>query len=371
MTTAPELSREQRDAVMRSELASGAYADGEPLSVISAGLVCTVDELCDSLVRQPTSHLELQRARSVRRRSLATDEVLYENRVLLYRLNGAGIAWSDTPKVLKALRTAIDVEVAVELVNIPGVYSDRMARELPPRTLGDKLSLLYVAGKHHGIEPDYQLALGTMPVEELAELRSLMQPNFPPRRLAEFAAVAETTKLAIRAKAVRTISYADYTKTAAMVSSRLGNTRVAADGQWPVPGSVLLRRYGHGFWDDALRAAGLSLPSSESRFTDNDFLDALDGFTEECIGFEHPMSIAIYDRWVYSEASMRNDRPSAVEIVRHYGSWASAMGVILPQVDEDEDDDDVVEEAIEPGVLVGLPSAVRRAIHPPQQSLGF
>jgi hypothetical protein len=353
---------------MRSDVARTAYAAGEPLRAIAATLGCSVDELCVSLAALPTTDIELQRARSVRRRSLDTDEVLYENRSLLYRLNNAGITWSDTPKVLTAIGSNIDVEVAVELVHIPGVASERTARELPPRTLGDKLSLLYVAGKLHGIEPDCQLALGTMPIEELAALRSLMQPNFPPRRLAEFAAVAETTKLAIRARAVQTISHADYTKMAATISSRLGNTRVAADDQWPVPGFVLLRRYGHGFWDDALRAAGLRLPGSESRFTDDDFFAALDGFTEECIGFEHPMSVAIYDRWVFSEASMRNDRPSAVELVRRYGSWASALGVILPPQEED----DVLEVDTEQGALVlGLPSAVRRAIHAPQPSLGF
>lgn len=76
----------------------------------------------------------------------------------------------------------------------------------------------------------------------------------------------------------------------------------------------------------------------------------------------------LYDRWVFSEASMRNDRPSAVELVRRYGSWASALGVILPPQEED----DVLEEDTEQGALVlGLPSAVRRAIHTPQQSLGF
>ena len=80
MTTAPELSREQRDAVMRSEPAGDAYAAGEPLRAIAADLGCTVDELCNFLAEQPASHLELHRARSVRRRSLATDEVLYENR---------------------------------------------------------------------------------------------------------------------------------------------------------------------------------------------------------------------------------------------------------------------------------------------------
>ncbi|BCW66039.1 hypothetical protein NicSoilB4_08020 [Arthrobacter sp. NicSoilB4] len=353
-------------------MASAAYAAGEPLRAIAAGLACTVDELCNSLAKQLTTNIELERARSVRQRSLATDEVVYENRGLLYRLNDAGIAWSDTPKVLMALETDIDVEVAVELVNIPGVYSDRMDRALPPRALSDKLSLLYIAGKHHGIEPDYQLALGTMPIEELAALRSLTQPNLSPRRLAEFAAVAETTKLAIRAREVQTVSYSDYAKTAETISLRLGNFRVAAADKWPAPATVLLRRYGHGFWEDALHAAGLRLPSSESRFTEDDFLEALDGFTEECIDFEHPMSIAIYDRWVFSEASMRNDRPSAVEIVRRYGSWASAMEVILPEEeDEDEDPAEVLEEDIEQGALVGPPSAVRRAIHAPQQSLGF
>jgi hypothetical protein len=379
---------------MRSEMASAAYAAGEPLRAIAAKLGCTVDELCDSLAKQPTAELELERARFVRQRSLATNEVIYEDRDLLYRLNEAGIDWSDTPKVLKALGIEIDVEVAVELVNIPGVPSDRMETVLPARTLGDKLSLLYVAGKHHGIEPDYQLTLGTMPIGELAGLRSLMQPNVSPRRLAEFAAVAETTKLAIRAREVQTVSYSDYATMAEAISLRLGNFRVAPADKWPAPANVLLRRYGHGFWEDALRAAGLSLPSSESRFAEHDFFKALDDFTEECIDFEHPMSIAIYDRWIFSEASMRNDRPSALEIVRRYGSWASALEVMLPQEDDEDDDPEaitpnagavylqprfgrpvndfeVLEEDIEPGLPVAPPSSVRPTFQTSQQSLGI
>lgn len=348
---------------MRLEVASAAYAAGEPLRATAANLGCTVDELCDSLAKQPTADLELERARSVRQRSLATNEIIYENRELLYRLNAAGIAWSDTPKVLTALGSKIDVEVAAELVNIPGVPSDRMEMALPSRSLGDKLSLLYVAGKHHGIEPDYQLTLGTMPVEELAELRSLMQPNVSPRRLAEFAAVSETTKLAIRARDVQTVSYSDYATMAEAISVRLGNFRVAPADKWPAPATVLLRRYGHGFWEDALQATGLSLPSSESRFTGKDFFEALDGFTEECIDFEHPMSIAIYDRWVYSEASMRNDRPSAMEIVRRYGSWASALEVILPQEDDKDD--------VEPLRPVAHPPSAPPAVPTSQQTLGI
>ncbi|GAP54649.1 hypothetical protein AHiyo6_12140 [Arthrobacter sp. Hiyo6] len=118
----------------RIEVASAAYAAGEPLRATAANLGCTVDELCNLLATEPTVDLELERARSVRQRSLATDEILYQNHILLYRLNAVGIAWSDTPKVLNALQTAIDVEVAVELVNIPGVSFDAGATELPART---------------------------------------------------------------------------------------------------------------------------------------------------------------------------------------------------------------------------------------------
>lgn len=313
------------------EMAGAAYVAGEPLGAIAADIGCTIGELCTALAKRPNSNVELQRARSVRERSLATDEAIWENRVLLYRLNDAGIDWSDTPKVLKALGIDIDVPVAVELVNIPGVPSDRIEPILPSRTRGDELSLLYVAGKHHGIEPDYQLTLGTVSIEDLAELRSLLPPNVPPRRMAEILAVAETTKLAIRARAVQSLSYSDYANGAQAASRRLGTYAIDAAHQWPVPARMLLRRFGHGFWDDALRAVGLRLQIPESRFPEDGFFEALDDFTEECIDFGHPMSLAIYDRWAFSEASMRNDRPSAVEVVRRYGSWAAAMEVILPQ----------------------------------------
>jgi hypothetical protein len=85
-----------------------------------------------------------------------------------------------------------------------------------------------------------------------------------------------------------------------------------------------LRRYAHGFWDEALAEIGLKIPAP-CRFVEDDFAEALADFNEECVGFDHPMTVEIYDRWVYSEAALRNDRPSAMEVIRNYGSWALAL----------------------------------------------
>ena len=306
---------------MHRDIARTAYAAGEPLRATADHLGCTVDELCSSLAKQPTTELELERARSVRQRSLATDEVIYENRGLLYRLNDAGIPWSDTPKVLKALTTDVDVEVAIELVNIPGVPSDRIERALPSRSLGDRLSLLYIAGRHHGVEPDYQLALGKMSLTAVAELRDLLHPNFPFRRLAEILAVIETTALAIRAREIQTLSYSDYDAMAKQVTRRLGKISRDPSEPWPVPGPELRRRYGHGVWEDAVNTIGLRLSSADGRLAEEEFLRLSTTYTDECIDFEYPMSIEIYDRWVTADASFVRIAPP-----RWSRSVASAAG---------------------------------------------
>ncbi len=167
------------------------------------------------------------------------------------RLNDSGIDRPSIPTVLKALGTEIDIDIAVELLHIPGIPWDRAEPNLPPRRLVDKLSLLYIAGRHHGVEPDYQLALGKMSLTAVAELRDLLHPNLPFRRLAEILAVIETTALAIRAREIQTLTYSDYDAMAKQVTRQLGKISRDSSEPWPVPGPELRRRYGHGFWEDA------------------------------------------------------------------------------------------------------------------------
>jgi hypothetical protein len=96
-----------------------------------------------------------------------------------------------------------------------------------------------------------------------------------------------------------------------------------------VPAITLRRRYAHGFWDEALAEIGLTIPAS-ARFSQEDFTEAVTDFNEECIGFGHPVTIETYDRWAYAEASVRNDRPSAMQVIRHYGSWALVLASMHP-----------------------------------------
>jgi hypothetical protein len=81
---------------------------------------------------------------------------------------------------------------------------------------------------------------------------------------------------------------------------------------------------------------GLHLASGADRFSELDYFEALDGYTEECIEFEYPMDIEIYDRWVIAETAIRHECPSAVELIRRYGSWAAALESVLPPESQEE-----------------------------------
>lgn len=320
-----------------------AYRKGDPLRTIALEKGTTVEAICSTIVGGFAEEAELARSRSVRRRSRRTIEEIWANEEMVSLLDDAMIDPADIPKILAALGIEIDVETAVELLDGLRTPWTRPEDEedLPPRRLGDKLSLLYIAGKHHGIEPDYQLALGKMSLATVSGLRELLHPNVPYRRLAEILAVIENAALAIRAKKITTLAYSDYDKAFQEISRQLGSIAKNRTDPWPVPAGTLVHRYGHGFWEVALNTAGLRLQSAEARFAEYDYLQALDDFTEECITANFPMDIGNYDRFVIAQAAMRSDCPSAAEVVRHYGSWEAALDTILPPEPDVELIDDV------------------------------
>lgn len=253
---------------------------------------------------------------------------IWDNVEMITRLNDSGIKRSEIPVVLRALGVEIDVEVAVELLHVPGIPGDDPAILQDPMRLSDKLSLLYVTGKHHGIEPDYQLTLGQMPTDEIAQLRLLTMARFPPRRLAEILAVAETTKLAIRARVTRSLSVEEYAATAEPLVRLFKGYIFNETASWPAPVTALTRRLGGGYWDQALSAVGLQLRNAADRFGPGDYIRAIHDYTEECAECDFPLSVETYDRWVTAEVSLGGDRPSAVELMVHYGGWQEALSTI-------------------------------------------
>lgn len=306
-----------------------AYRRGDPLSGIAKDFGTTVSRLCDTLIVETVQDDELERSKCVRRRGRGTMGTIWDNVGMISRLDGSGISRSEIPVVLRALGKEIDAEVAVELLHIPGIPGEDPTISQEPLRLSDKLSLLFVIGKHYGIEPDYQLALGQMPENEVRELRLLCSAKFPPRRFAEILAVAETTKLAIRARVATSLSVEEYANTAEPLS-RLFRGYIFDDAaSWPTPAPVLARRLGEGSWDQALRTVGLSVRTAADRLAEDDFLRALRDFTEECRSFGFPLSLEIYDRWVTAEVALGGERPSALELIDRYGSWDAGLREVL------------------------------------------
>ncbi|MET3203951.1 UNVERIFIED_ORG: hypothetical protein ABIB21_000727 [Arthrobacter sp. UYEF13] len=317
------------------------YRKGDPLRAIARATERDLEEICLLIMAESSPSDELERSRAVLRRALATNATLLANEDMVERLYGSGIDRDEIPKVLDALGIPTDIQTAAELLHIPGIPGGQTVEDIPTRRMGDKLSLLYVAGIHHQIEPDYQLALGKMSLAAVSELRGLLNSRLPYRRMAEILAVIETTALAIRAKTITTISHEDYEHAMQAASRRLGSITDDHGDPWPVPPRKLRTRYGCRSWESLLNSVGMRLLSSDHRFSELDYLDALDGSTEECMQFGNPLDIAFYDQWIIAAAAVRQENPSAVELIRRYGSWEAAIEVILPHEEEaDKEPDD-------------------------------
>jgi hypothetical protein len=316
------------------------YRQGDPLRFIAKATECSTEEVSLLCSSQAGGNDELERSRAVRRRCLATNQALLENEDMVERLHASGIDRDEIPKVLKALGISIDVQTAAELLHIPGIPGGQPVEESTTPRMGDKLSLLYVTGIHHKIEPDYQLALGKMSLAAVSELRNLLNPRLPYRKMAEILAIIETTARAIRARTIDTMSHGDYKDAAEATSLLLGSITNDSADPWPVSADRLRTRYGTGSWECVLKSVGMQLISSDHRFSEVDYLDALDRFTEDCINLGLPMNIELYDQWIMAEASVKTECPSAVEVLRYYGSWDEAIEVVLPQEEEGDEEPD-------------------------------
>jgi hypothetical protein len=316
------------------------YRRGDPLRSIAKARNCTTEEVSVLVLNQTDTNDELERSRAVRRRCLATNLTLLANEGIIERLHDSGIDRDEIPKVVKALGTEIDIQTAAELLHLPGIPGGQPVEEIPIRRLGDKLSLLYVAGIHHQIEPDYQLALGKMSLAAVSELRNMLNARLPFRRMAEILATIETTALAIRARTITTISHTDYKNAMEATSRRLGSITNDTDDPWPVPADKLRTRYGSGSWENVLNSVGMQLISCDHRFSEVDYLEALDGFTEECLNCDLAMDVEVYDQWIIAASAVHAEYPSAAELIRHYGSWDKAIQAVLPQDEEGDEEPD-------------------------------
>jgi hypothetical protein len=271
---------------------------------------------------------EEQRSKALRHRCSETAEVLHQEAERVRQLLEAGISRLDIPKVLVALGAPVDVEIGEELLRSPETFLEINAglEVAEPAQPTDLLSLLYVTARQQGLKPNYQFALGKIPMPGIDELRRTTASHFSEVKIAEIVATVETTAKAIRTGEVIGISFSDYTDTAAALSQESDNK---GPRRWPVPGPAVRNRLGGGFWSSALKAAGLSLPSTRARFIDADYQEASKAFLRAYSHFGSPNEVSSYDSWVTAEAAAGRDRPSMIEIRRYFGTWESVIGAVM------------------------------------------
>jgi hypothetical protein len=318
------------------EQAMTSFLAGDPLRSIAAALSMGSYQTLRLLSTRVADRGEEQRSKALRNRCSAEAEVLLQNYERIWQLLDAGVGSSDIPKVLAAIGASIDIGIAVELLRSPEIFMEMHSRkelvELAPLT--DTFSLLYVTARHRGLKPNYQFALGKIPMPGIDELRRSIAVHSSEVQTAEIVATVETVAEAVRTGIVVGISYSDYLDALTALAQEPDRNEL----MWLVPGPVVRNRLGGGFWSSALEAAGLTLPSTRARFTNADYEEASKAFRRAYSHFGSPKEVASYDSWVTAEAAAGRDRPSVIAIRRHFGTWESVMGAVMPSEVEDEFD---------------------------------
>ncbi|MDR6685755.1 hypothetical protein J2Y41_001310 [Arthrobacter sp. 1088] len=107
---------------------------------------------------------------------------------------------------------------------------------------------------------------------------------------------------------------------------------------WPYSARNLRCRVGKGSWEQTLRAVGLSINGAAARFEAADFYAAAKDFKETCSDHESPFfpkDVSTYDTWVINEAAAGRERPSPIEMRRHFNTWEEVISAAY-FTDDDE-----------------------------------
>ncbi|NHW47130.1 hypothetical protein HAV21_09530 [Paenarthrobacter sp. MSM-2-10-13] len=268
-------------------------------------------------------------------RSQKTANLLAEQRKTIQKLLNARIHHSEIPKVLGALGTPVDTEIAVALLCNKRWLANYSERTTPagPIAVLDRFNLLYIAGVHLRVEPDYKAALANMAPSDIQEIRDNLGSFLSSTRVAEILAIVEATTLRIQSAKVNGPSMTAYGDALQSLASPDEHSAM-----WPDFARNLRRRVGKGSWEQTLRAVGLSMNGAAARFEAADFHAAAEDFKEACSDHESPFfpkDVSTYDTWVINEAAAGRERPSAIEMRRHFNTWEGVISAAY-LIDDDE-----------------------------------
>ena len=316
--------------------AATAYRAGRPLSAIAKEANTSGYEMLARLGSRIAERGELTRSRSLMARSRETANLLADQQETIQQLLSAGVHHSEIPKVLEALGSSMDKEIAVELLCNHRWLANSSEWVSPPKkpiALLDRFSLLYMAGVHLRIGPDYMAALANMPLGDVRVARDNLGSFLSNTRVAEVLAVVEATSHEAHADELYGPSMTAYGETLEGLASPTGRSTT-----WPYQAQDLRRRVGNGSWEETLNAVGLSMNGAAARFEASDFDAAARDFNDACSDPESPFfpkDVSTYDTWVINEAAAGRERPSPIEIRRHFNTWEEVISAAY-FTDDDE-----------------------------------
>jgi hypothetical protein len=303
-----------------------AYQMGDPLQRISADSGIGSYELLRLLSTRVADRSEQLRVQALRRRCLETKDVLLDCRDRIQQLLGAGIQSSDIPRILVALGATLDIDIASELLNSPDLLV-RPERGQRPFFVTDMMWLRYVTGHHRGLEPDYELALGKIPLPAIHDFRTILAVELSRPQVAQVIALIETTADAISNGDDNGISFSDYEKTRAAIVREFGDVQAPFS---PPPAEQIRDRTEGSSWHIALESVGLKFPPVRATSSGADYEDASHSYRSTFGLFGSPKEVASYDSWMIAELAGGRERPSAVAIRRYFGTWESVISAYVP-----------------------------------------
>lgn len=303
-----------------------AYQAGDPLQRIAADAAMRTYNMLRLLSRRVADQSEQLRSQALRRRCSATADVLREDAYRVVQLLDAGIESSDIPRILAALGATIDIDIAAELLKSPDLLIDPVLRRRP-FMVTDMMWLRYVTGYHRGMEPNYELALGKVPLPEIHSFRMILSEALPRQQIGQIIALIETTAEAIDAGDDEGISFSEYQETREAIIRKTSGEGIPLS---PPPAERIREGTTGRSWHLALESVGMKFQAVNGGFAAVDYDDASQAYrATECL-FGSPKDVGSYDSWMIAERAMGRDRPSAVAIGRHFGAWESVIGAYVP-----------------------------------------
>lgn len=308
-----------------------AYQAGDPLHRIAADAAMRTYDMLRLLSSRVADQSEQLRSQALRGRCSATADVLRKDAYRIVQHLDAGIESSDIPRILAALGATIDIDIAAELLKSPDLLLDPDLRRRP-FMVTDMMWLRYVTGYHRGIKPNYELALGKVPLPEIHGFRMILSEALSRQQIGQVIALIETTAAAIDAGDDEGISFSEYQETREAIiriSSGEGNPLS------PPPAERIREGTTGRSWHLALESVGMKFPAVNGEFAAADYEDASHSYRATEGLFGSPKDVASYDSWMIAEVAAGRERPSVVAIGRHFGAWESVIDAYVP-LEEDE-----------------------------------